>query len=802
MGAVWMIGTAEIRRRWRSVVVLTVLVGFVGGTVLALAAGARRTDSSLQRFERNSRAGDVEVDIGEATPAQVERFRHSPGVAAVAELYQLNFLDAQGKFPPTAAQIDDRFGRIVDRPRVIEGRKANLRNADELTVGEGLAAQLHLHVGDRTHFRTFSLAQTEAGIRGEDIGDPTGPIVRLRVVGIVRRPLDLGGRGAAGGVIVPTPAFLAANRDKIGSFSGGLLRVRTDRGAADIPRVAKEARRIFGSEQEAFGFQNLSIEGEGARNAIDVTTSALFIAAAVAALAGLVALGIALAREISLSDPQQLPLRALGMSPQHRIAAAAAIGVPIGLGGAVLAVVGGVLASSFFPIGVAAKAEPSPGIRVDGLVLSVGFLAVIVVVLAVVVFAAARTARASERVRPTPRPAIAARAASGLAVPPTMEVGLGFALDRGNGRRALPVRSSLVGVSFGVVIVVAVLMFSASLNHLASTPRDYGWTWDRIGGDAEAGAVKQQCGPIKTRLARDASLAAVASICTLSAEVEGRPVGAWGFTDVRGHIGPTIVEGRAPRSNDEVALGARTLAAVHRHIGDRVRIGATRGPLTYRIVGRTVLPTIEDPQPLDDGAAFTGRGLDRIDEPDQKGGEGSWKLVVRFAPNADKPATTKHLRNIAGNIESSTSAGPAVPAEIDRVRQIDGLPIALAVFVGGVAMFAVGYALVVAARRRRRDLAILKTLGFTRAQVRATMAWHATTVSVIGLIVGIPLGLVLGRFVWASVANGFGVSTDPTWPMIGILVLIPVALILLNLVAAIPARTAARTRPAVVLRSE
>ena len=490
------------------------------------------------------------------------------------------------------------------------------------------------------------------------------------------------------------------------------------------------------------------------------------------------------------------------MSPQHRVAAAAAIGIPIALGGAVLAAVGSVLASPFFPIGVAAKAEPSPGIRVDALLLPAGFLALIVVVLAVVVFAAARTARASERVRPVTRPAIVARAASGLAVPPTMGVGLGFALDRGSGRRALPVRSSLVGVSFGVVIVVAVLMFSASLNHLASTPPEYGWTWDRIAGDTQAGAVKAQCGPIKTRLTRDASLAAVASICTLSAEVEGHPVSVWGFTDVRGHIGPMIVAGRAPRSDDEVALGARTLTAVHRHVGDRVRIESARGLRSYRIVGRVVSPTIEDPQPLDDGAAFTGHALNLIDEPDQTGGEGSWKLIVRFAPNADKPATTKHLRSIAGNIESSTSAGPAVPAEIDRVRQIDGLPIALAAFVAAVGMFAVGYALIVAARRRRRDLAILKTLGFTRAEVRATMAWHATTVSVIGLIVGIPLGLVLGRFVWAWVANGFGVSTDPTWPVIGILVLIPAALLLLNLVAAIPAGTAARTCPAVVLRSE
>jgi ABC-type lipoprotein release transport system permease subunit len=158
------------------------------------------------------------------------------------------------------------------------------------------------------------------------------------------------------------------------------------------------------------------------------------------------------------------------------------------------------------------------------------------------------------------------------------------------------------------------------------------------------------------------------------------------------------------------------------------------------------------------------------------------------------------LRPIAGS--AGVPLDPVVPAEIDRVRRIDGLPIALAAFVAVVALVAVGFALITAVRRRRRDLAVLKTLGFDRRQVRATIAWHATTVAVIGIVVGIPLGLVVGRIVWRLVADELGVSTDPTWPTVGIVVLVPVALLAVNLVAAVPARRAARTRPAVVLRSE
>jgi ABC-type lipoprotein release transport system permease subunit len=119
-----------------------------------------------------------------------------------------------------------------------------------------------------------------------------------------------------------------------------------------------------------------------------------------------------------------------------------------------------------------------------------------------------------------------------------------------------------------------------------------------------------------------------------------------------------------------------------------------------------------------------------------------------------------------------------------------------------VALVAVGFALVTTVRRRSRELAVLKTLGFSRRQVRATLAWHASTVAAVGLVIGIPLGLFAGRAVWLAVADRLGVSTDPTWPVLGVLVLVPAAFLAVNLVASVPALRAANTQPAVVLRSE
>ena len=105
-------------------------------------------------------------------------------------------------------------------------------------------------------------------------------------------------------------------------------------------------------------------------------------------------------------------------------------------------------------------------------------------------------------------------------------------------------------------------------------------------------------------------------------------------------------------------------------------------------------------------------------------------------------------------------------------------------------------------RRRRRELAILKTLGFTRRQVRATVGWQATTMGAVGLVIGIPIGVVAGELLWHRVASGLGVSTESPFPIATVLLIVPAVIVLVNLVALLPARAAARAQPAAALRTD
>jgi ABC-type antimicrobial peptide transport system permease subunit len=71
-----------------------------------------------------------------------------------------------------------------------------------------------------------------------------------------------------------------------------------------------------------------------------------------------------------------------------------------------------------------------------------------------------------------------------------------------------------------------------------------------------------------------------------------------------------------------------------------------------------------------------------------------------------------------------------------------------------------------------------------------------------GLILGVPLGIVAGRLVWRHLADNFPVVYVPPLALLAVLLVVPAALVLANLLAAVPARSAARIRPAEALRTE
>jgi predicted lysophospholipase L1 biosynthesis ABC-type transport system permease subunit len=264
---------------------------------------------------------------------------------------------------------------------------------------------------------------------------------------------------------------------------------------------------------------------------------------------------------------------------------------------------------------------------------------------------------------------------------------------------------------------------------------------------------------------------------------------------IRGSLFPTVLEGRAPSAHDEILVGTKTARALETEIGDEVEGRIGDRAFAFRVVGRGVLPELGfsglTPVALGQGAAVTFEGLRRLDPEAPRN-----VMLLGLAAGVDRQATLDRLER------DVSAAVPLRPADVGNWGRVSGFPYAFAALIAAAAAAMLAHALVTSIRHRRRDLAVLKTLGFERRDVRATVAWQATMVAAIGLLVGLPLGVGVGRFAWNVFAEELGVLPDavaPVWP--GLLV-IPATILVANLVALLPGRIAAGTRPALVLRAE
>jgi len=142
------------------------------------------------------------------------------------------------------------------------------------------------------------------------------------------------------------------------------------------------------------------------------------------------------------------------------------------------------------------------------------------------------------------------------------------------------------------------------------------------------------------------------------------------------------------------------------------------------------------------------------------------------------------------------------PAEIANAGTLRATPsyLALALVLGAV--IALALILIATVRRRRRDLALLKALGFTQRQLAAVVAWQSTVAAVIGIVVGVPLGIIVGRALWTLFAQSINTVPATSVPVWSVMLTALGALIFAVLVAVVPGRHAARTPTALVLRAE
>jgi hypothetical protein len=278
--------------------------------------------------------------------------------------------------------------------------------------------------------------------------------------------------------------------------------------------------------------------------------------------------------------------------------------------------------------------------------------------------------------------------------------------------------------------------------------------------------------------------------------LEGEPTELVALDQIKGPVvHPTLLGGRAPAGAGEIVLGAGILDHLDKHIGDVVTALGQSGPQRLRIVGRATYPEMGDQGDVAHFASLTTAGLDRLLH-------NPVAAVALFSVRDGVRAKTVADRHGVGDKTETELVLPFEPRSVKNLSAAGSVPWALAGFLAALATAAVGHALVMSVRARRKDVAVLRTLGLVRRQVGLAVIVQATSTVVVGAIVGVPLGIAAGRWSWALVAAGLGVVDSPVVPALLIAATILGGALLANLLASVPAAVASRLRPAAIQRSE
>jgi ABC-type antimicrobial peptide transport system permease subunit len=831
MRIVWFRFRATWRQRWGGYLAITLLIGLVGGLAMGSIAAARRTSASFTVFWESTNPSELVGATAVLNPtiksysgysaAEVKAIARLPGVAQVESQSGIDFLPLQHDGNPLNAPnfyspaAGNGYGSVdglyfdQDRVSVATGRIANPNRPDELMLSASGAAELGVKVGDILPVGIYTNAQTQLAGFGTAKVKPIR-IVDEKVVGIVffnttiiQDDVDAG--GAPNNLF--TPALTRQLLHCCVNYTESAVRLRP---STSVAAVAAEIAKTLPRGFPPFADSQTTVLSK-AQNALKPEAIALGVFGAIVALATLLVAGQLIGRQVRRGVDERAVLRALGAPTTITVSDGL-----IGVGGAV--VLGAVLAagvavalSPLAPLGPVRAVYPDRGVAFDWTVLGLGVLTFALALSTLAVAISYRDAPHRRRHGVLERPArpsrlVAAAGAAGIPAPGL--TGLRFALESGTGGNAAPVRSAILGAGMAMVALVATVTFGASLNFLVSHPALYGWNWDYMlasGGDIPLG-------PVTKLLNNDRYVAQWSANYTAALDFDGQSVPVLA-ENPNAPVAPPILSGHGLEAANEVVLGAVTLAQLHTQIGKTVEVSSgLSAERTLRVVGTAAMPTIGSTGgqhlALGTGALLASQLLpatatNPFDDPIP----GPNSIMVRLRSGFPRSVELASLNAVAHATSNTANFGVGVsgvlrPAEIVNYRSLGATPIFLGAGLAAGAIAALALTLIASVRRRRRDLALLKTLGFTSGQLAATVAWQSTIAVVIGSVVGVPVGIALGRWLWDLFARSIHTVPAPTVPALSVVLIAVCALLLANVVAFIPGRLAARTPTALLLRAE
>jgi hypothetical protein len=820
----WLIGR-RLRSGWWSLLPLSLLVA-LGSLATFVAIGtAQRTRDAYPDYLRRAAVGDLVINPSLVT-ADIDRvIRDLPGVRQVTTdgLFLASSGPEEGadQFTQLRGSPDGRFVDM-DRPAVAQGRLPTGRS--EAFVSRDLARRHHLEIGD---VLPLSFYNPRDELEPEPPEQPTSVgSEQVRIVGVgtfadqvlpdnlfpnervivsqdiarkydcAAQPMPPAGTTAAAMLQTLLPDGCARSYQYYSlAVDGGDAGVAKAEAAfiAKATELNQSLPEIPGAAHYVMIATTTAQDRSEVDRSIGPTTSALLVLGLAAALTTLVLCGLAMARELRRRDEELRAWWRFGLTRAERTSIALAPIVLATMVGVSLALIGAWALSSLGPIGVVRSVALSPAREVGSDVwAAAGALVVSLIGMAGIV-----TWRTCRRPANAARPAnVSSRLARLVRGSPRPAIGEGVRGAVGT-RRAL-----LVVLSTGIAttVLIGTLVFGASLSALLTHPSSYGWPWDvAVMSNAGYGPLDLSSAPAALDV-RDIERWSALGF-TNNETLDGRPVVT--VVDAGTSSGPafSVVDGRLPVGPDEVAVGRRTAHAWKLRVGDRVRLGGD--DVTSRevtVTGVAVMPPLGRFQ---DDRASPGLGIllpKAALRDDTFEGLPSF-IGVELAPGTDARVAAAAVRDDVASWQETKDAplqfiGPAQPPEIVNARSVRLVPGLVTILLAAATVLGLAIAVLVSVHARRRELATLSALGFTGTQVRRSVGVQAVVTSLAALVIGLPLGLVVGQWAWRAFAFELGVEGTPTTPVL-LLALVAAGAVVLTWLASVPGQlTATARRPA------
>jgi hypothetical protein len=779
----------EIRRDWRALLVVAILVAVAGAGVLAAVSGARRAGSAVDRFVQTSGRSPVVLFTDGALEEQlVERLTADRRVEDIAT-GRLHAIAPAGVMPAAEGALGTMPAGAVNNSRtpiVVEGRSPS--GGLEVALAESTAHDLGLRVGDDIELQ--GLRWTECSSQGDCDLIPAGT---AELVGVLRTEQD----------VIPDPdgwtILIAADAefgDELAEATsmGWVTSVWLRPGHDPDDFVAEYTSEVTG------GVQSDASRASGplasAYRAADLEHDAVVIGAVVVAVVSVLVIGQAYGRFLARRRSDVPALNALGMRRGQVALTGWLPSVATSTLGAVLAAPLAVALSPLFPMQTARRADPAVGINVDGAVLLIGLPTLVAVGLATGAISAWSWSRHRAE-SPRAELSLGARVAEALKLGPSSALGTRFALERGAGAQRVPVGSALIGAAAALLIGTAAAVITESLQRAQTDPPTYGVTWDfDVNTDTDPDQLAA-----RSVIDGDDRIDSVTFVMTgrldVGANAATRSTPVVGVEELAGRFDYTVLDGQPPASASEVAISTAAMRELDVSVGDTVALGGPNGSRDVEITACVTLANADggttDGLLADLDVVVDLGGFDLLAELDRQPA-----LLVKAAD----PVHVEGLRELFESAGAPTTIAVR-PTELGLLDEVQLVPAYVAAFVAVLGALATFHALFVTSRRRRGDLMVLRALGGRPRDAANVIRWQALVLTLVAVSVGVPLGIALGRIVWTQIATNrdLVVWIAVPWPVVAAIA--GVALVgAVVVLASPPVRVVARRRPADDLRTE